>query len=353
MTDTTRAISIIDAVKAKHPSWRDVAAHATALPPEGAALARLLARPETAAGVAAYTAASTAASGARDRHQEHASKVTAASLAIAVISGVMLFLQPYPDHKLIVSALSLLQLLIVFYVLGSVAVLMFSQPHRTLSSERSKAERQRLAHFRDILQADEPLAAGETALMPLQLEYARAFLIDDQRAYYSRSKSIFAGKVRSTRLWRGVAYVLIGLAAVPVILAFLSSSWGAALWPSGASLSAAVLTWPGERIFILAGVVGGALQAFLMSHSATTLADRNAAVYGRMEDFLTGLAVPDGELDKARAAAGRGDRIGLERFWLLVSVELAAEHREWNATLGLAQTLMFDGITPMKPGDGS
>lgn len=352
MNDTTRAIAIIDAVKAKHPSWRDVKAHASALPREAGALARLLARPEVKASVDAYTAASKAASGARDLHKEHAGKLTVAGLLIAVISGVMLFLEAYPALGRVVSGLSLVQLLIVLYVLGSAAVLMFVKPHKTWSSERSRAERQRIEHFRVLLQADGPLQSDELALMPLQLEYARAFLIDDQRVYFAKRKGDFAGEVRATRLWRGVAVVLIGAAAIPVVLAFLSSPWLAGVWPAASSLATALLIWPGKSIFTLAGVVGGALQAYLLSRSATTLAERNAAVYGRMEDFLTGLAAPGGDLDKAREAAVRGDRLGLERFWLLVSVELAAEHREWGATLGLAQSLMFDVGTPLKASGG-
>jgi hypothetical protein len=98
------------------------------------------------------------------------------------------------------------------------------------------------------------------------------------------------------------------------------------------------------KILVFAGVAGGALQTWLTSVSATSLADRNALVYARMVETLDELA--KGKFEAAHAAASLGDMRPIEDFWRDLSFALMAEQEGWSDALQTAQLLILDKLTP-------
>lgn len=349
MTVTEEARAAIDAVKAKHPSWRAVAEHASALPSKAGALKRVLERAAVSQSlgghaltenVRLYGEASAAAVTAQARHKRYARRAAWYGFLAAVVAGLMLYLRETPISSSLGAVLGGLHLFFLGLAFWAGLVISTRKPFRTWAQARGQSETRRIAHFEAIMLAKERAGQGELALAPLQLEYMRAFLIDDQRTWFTNRSPDFAREVQRNRLWRVAALAFIVFAALPAVATLIEqpivSAWTAALLPYARWITRTF----DQNVFALLGVVGGALQTLITLLAATSLAARNAESYGFMAERLGALS--GDPLTAARAAAASGDPNALIGYWIDVSFELKGEMREWSGSLATAQTLVRD-----------
>lgn len=337
---TANAKAAVDALVAQGLGWRKVGEHIAALPAAAGPLQRALAAPRVADSVATYERHSDAAEGARDRHKSLASGAAISGFLVAIIAGVILYIGEKPTESWRALGLTALQVVFVLAALWSAARIMWLKPYRDWNEERSRAEQQRLAHFRMLLSARETAHAGELPYEALALEYVRAFLLDDQRNWFTRRAGEFAPILARIRGLRLLAILLIAIAAAPALLAVLSSGPIDELWPALPGWSDSIAAYLSVGLAALAGVVGGALQTLVTSLAATSLASRNVASYTGAANRLAEIAGTP--LDDARADAARGSSAANGRFWTDLAFELAAENRDWCAAHRIAQLTVLD-----------
>lgn len=337
---TLRAASVVDALRSAAPDWRQVSQHLAALPPEAGPLARALGAGRFIESVARYDHLSSAAEGARDRLKLHANRAAVGGFLVAALGGVQLYLDAAPASGIVPFVIAALQVACVVLALWSAVVITFRRPQADWSRHRSEAEHQRLAHFKSLLSAEAEPRPGELPLPPLALEYARAYLLDDQLRWFRRRARDFAPTVRRIKRARILAMLLIAAATLPTILALVRAPEVAGALPALAAWG----EWLRQRLDIdlalLAGVVGGALQTLVTTFAATSLASRNAETYERMAQRLAALA--GAPLEHARKDAAAGRPATTSALWAELVFELSAEHREWSAAHRTAQLIVLD-----------
>ncbi|MDX2257329.1 MAG: hypothetical protein NW205_00280 [Hyphomicrobiaceae bacterium] len=343
---TSEAIAAIDDVRRAHPDWRDVAAQVDALPPGAAKLADVLRLPEVAASAASYRTLSAAADTSRDRQQSLARVIAISGFLVAVLSGLLLYWPPSETSQFAKSIIGGLQAFFIVVAVVSSIWLAFRKPLRAWTRARSAAEAQRLRHFQLLLSKSHETAAGHggQAVAPYLLEYVRAYLIEDQKAWFARRSRDYGWVAGLIGFGRFIAIVMMGLAGLPALLVavqtVLDAGTGNRIEQAADLLEEITAILDRPRVFTMIALVGGALQTLMATLSATSLALRNRDTYRAMAARLDGML---GEpLAAARAAAAIGDRSIVEAFWRDVAFELAAEHREWGAAHHIAQVLVLD-----------
>lgn len=336
---TAAAKAEIDALRAKHKSWRDVKQHATSLSSAGSALASVLKRSEMKTSVDTYAAASKRAEGAQRTQRGMGAYAATAGFAATIASGSLLFLQlaqgTWPSLVLnIAHAASLAFALLAAFFLYA------SKPGAAWAKARLTSEGLRLNHFQSILYAADP-AHGSIPFRPLAVEYVRAYLIEDQCDWHkNRSRDHYWSRIWIAAL-RVLGILFLAVAMTPVAADAAIFLKDAA--PKIAQWAASAKLWVTIDRAALAGVIGGALQTFVANLSALSLAERNRRsfqnVVTRMTEYL------GAPLTRARHAAAIGDDVGVERYWSTVRTELVVETRAWAEALGMSTTIALDGLT--------
>lgn len=332
MTSTQQAREIIDGLTG---DWTKPLAHAEQLPRDAAALATLLRSPDVLASVADYEAADAAANAAQKQHKAYAKGAAAMSFVAALIAALMLYLGVSWNSDPIGAGLAMVQgaawALLFWYIL----CLKRSRPHETWGAARGDAETARIKHFVALLATRSQVPADAKALVPLQLEYVRRYLIEDQAEWFDKRFRQFRVKRRWLLFRRIIAIVLV---VAPGLL-LISTLFANALPATFAEWS---LVPNVGKAMSLASVIGGSWYALEMNLAGIDMVDRNAASYRKMAERMA--SVTGAELEKARVAAGRGDRGGLAEFSESFSKLLLSEHASWGGALAIGQILALNQI---------
>ena len=351
-TPTTE--TAISNLRKQHPRWQSTAEHVAVLTADPATkpLGDVLARPEFAAMASEYDDFSRAATERQNAHKRNAQRAGTFGLGAAVTAGLMLYLGTTPSSGTVGTVLASIYVVLILIALGAGTYVTLWKPYRDWIDRRSDAERLRIRYFHDLLNADAVVgASGHPSLTSLKLEFVRAFLMDDQRKWFAGKAQTAAQEVKRGQRWRILAFTLVFLAGIPIGISILSEPRIAALLPEGLN---SAISWLGgigasvgldAKILAFFGVAGGALQTWLTSVSATSLADRNALVYARMVETLD--ALEREKLQAARIAALRRDPRPVEDFWRDLSFALMAEHEGWSDALQTAQLLTLDKLNPV------
>jgi hypothetical protein len=333
----------IDISYAATRDWQDIAQQVRNLPLEASPLSRVLSNAIFEANVASYKSDGEAASKAQDRHKRHATRAALFGLLAACLAGTILYMGLSPKTSALGLAAAALQgtfLAVAFY---SAVVVSIQKPYRTWAEHRGQAEARRIRHFQMLLAADEPAGGNELQYKPLALEYVRAYLLEDQKAWFQRRSSDFTAEVKRRVRWQIFALSLVGIASAQMAAVAITTDPIRPFLPASfTSFVDSLFDLADLNAFVLLGLVGGALQTFVTCRAAISLADRNAATYGRMVDVIS--EILGKPLDDARRASISGDALTLERFWSTVSFELIGEQREWGAALSTAQLLTLDKL---------
>lgn len=352
MTPSTAAASI-DALRIRHPRWQSTAEHAAALlaDPMAKVLGDVLARPEFATMASDYNAFSRTATDRQTAHKRNARRAATFGFAAAVTAGLMLYLGATPSSGTLGVALASIYVTFILIALGAGSYVTWWKPYRGWIDQRSQAERLRIRYFHDLLDAAPPRSGeGQSEFTALKLEFVRAFLMEDQRDWFSGKALTASNEVEKGLRWKLAAFTLVFLASVPVGINILSEPRIAGMLPQSMN---SIISWFGgigasvgldAKILVFAGVAGGALQTWLTSVSAASLADRNALVYARMVETLDELG--KGKFAAARAGASCGDMRPVEDFWRDLSFALMAEQEGWSDALQTAQLLTLDKLNP-------
>jgi hypothetical protein len=180
---------------------------------------------------------------------------------------------------------------------------------------RAKAERIRQQYFELIMSTNMRVSKGETALLPLKLDYFTRHHLIAQREYYSRRGREHWRKARRTRWWMAAMQWLAILSIVPVIWVIFEA--------------AGILEIPDiSRYFLALGTVAAVILGALDSISEANLDARNAARYAIVTENLKFLE--ERELPEAQGAAAKGKAAVVRTFVERVNREIALEHREWR-----------------------
>jgi len=348
----TTAAAAIDALKSRHPRWQSTSAHAAELSanPATKALGDVLARPEFAAMTSDYASYSRAATERQTAHKRNARRAASFGFAAAVTAGFRLYLGATPSSGTGGALLAVVYVIFILIALSGASYVTLFKPYRRWIDQRSSAERLRIRYFHDLLNAEEPGGGNSPGLTAAKLEFVRAFLMKDQRDWFAGKARTAAKEVKQGQRWKIAALTLVLLAGLPIAISILSEPRIAAMLPQSTN---SVISWFAgigtsfgldAKILVFAGVLGGALQTWLTSLSATSLADRNAPVYARMVETLDELARV--KFEAARAGAARGDMRPVEDFWRELSFALMAEQEGWSDALQTAQLLTLDRLNP-------
>ncbi|CAN0450398.1 unnamed protein product, partial [Phaeothamnion confervicola] len=206
---------------------------------------------------------------------------------------------------------------------------------------RAEAETQRVRLFRSVMEADEPVHAGELPLLPLQLEYFRRFQFDVQRSYYLGRGRQHLAAVKRRLVLRGFALLLIVAAGLPVLWTLQGKDWfPAALAPMLANMPPK--TELAQRLFLCFGLIGGALQGLLAAYALMSYDERNGVRYH--DTWLNLEALATRPLDEARSAAAAGQREGPLAFVALSHEQISSEHREWVSLRSVSPDLSLEKL---------
>lgn len=353
MNNSSSSSAAIDALKARYPEWQSTSDHVKLLKADPAtkSFGEMLDRSEFAEMASEYAVSSRAAIKSQNAHKRHAKIAATFGFGAAVTAGLMLYLGATPSSGIDGVVLASTYCILILISLGASSYVTLGKLYRDWIDKRMNAERLRIRYFHDVLNAEPGAGAiNNPEFTALKLEFVRAFLMDDQRDWFVRKAKAAAQEVKYNFQWRVAALTLIFLAVIPIGINILSEPNVAALLPERAI---SVISWFNgigasvgldAKILAFAGVTGGALQTCLTSLSATSLADRNALVYGRMVEALDKLGQE--KLQAARAAASRGEVRPIEDFWRELSFTLIAEQDGWSDALQTAQLLTLDKLGP-------
>ena len=363
MSSTTeKAKAAVDALRTAEPRWQRSEEHARLLRADAfsAPLGDILAQSEFAQMSARYETHSDLATKRQQSYQRNAARTAWSGFLAAVTAGVMLYASVTSASGISGSLLAGVYVICIVIAVGASLYLSFGKPHRKWVEARGKAERLRIAYFRQLFFAAPAGHGKETPdLSALKVEFIRAFLLEDQHKWFLLKAEAARKKSSMHRAWRIFAIVLVALASLPMVLSFLAAPWLAkwlATW-----LPAAVVDplhvigvlgdeWrPSAETLAFAGVIGAAIHALLTTLSAAAFSDRNALVYARAAKDLQALTEKD--LESAREAAAAGDRTPIEAFWQKLSFVLVAEHVGWSDALTAAQLLTSDNVSPLLDGE--
>ena len=299
--------------------------HAEKLNEDGAALRHVLTSPEIQVIVGTFNSADKRAGASQKRYKGLAKTAAFAGFA-AVLAGCVLIL---PSHNLpwpnFLQWAGMVQFsLLALSIICSLAVA-WLKPFEHWMKARGVAEQARANLFRSVMAAQPAPAAapGEVPLLALQLEYFRRYQLDVQRLYYAKRGNQHRVAARKSSRWRLFAFILVILAAVPVLYSLQKFDW----LPLIDRLHLPERSQDLQRAFLGLGVLASALQGLLAALGLMNLDERNAARYGSVAQNLAFLE--NAYLDDARARAASGDRSGVLKFVGLVQEQISSEHREW------------------------
>jgi len=343
MTITDEAKAEIDRLVTAVKRWDDVAAQAEKLSTRAGALARVLARTSFADRIAEYEVNDKAAAEAQKSQKLHTRRAAFLGCAATLVAGLMLYFGLAPTESRWGMAFAAVYVACLAVAFWSTIVISYWRPYRAWAEARGRAETLRIGHFKAVIEADEKVSDQELPLKPLELEYVRAYLMEDQQAWFKRRAGDYDRQVKWNGMWRTFALGLIVISVIPVAAATVIHLSFLTAVPGLMPVANFINTLYGGQLLALGGVIGGSLQALISTLAATSLAERNAAKYKRMTEVLGAfLGAP---LTAAREAAVNGDERQLVRFWTQVSYELTGENREWNAALDVAHLLTLEKLS--------
>jgi len=353
------AADMIDTLRARHKSWRATSDHVAVLAADARTnpLAEILTRLEFSTMTASYQGHSDTAVVYQTAQRKNARRAATLGFGATLVAALMLYLGVTSSGSVAGTVLTGLYGVLIVAALAAGGYVTYCKPYRRWITERSAAEQLRIRYFQRVLSAATPVPSTpgtplSPALLELQLEYVRAFLMDDQRDWFARSAKDAARDVKRAKHSRLAAYTLVVAASLPFAFSFLGTPEVSSHLPAWFSAIVAAISGVGTdlgidaKLLALTGVAGGAMQTLLTSLSAMSLADRNAIVYARMVTKLDKIAAK--HLPTARAAAAAGTRQPIEAFWRDLSFALMAEHEGWGDALNTAQLLTLDKLSPVE-----
>ncbi|MGZ5851373.1 MAG: hypothetical protein ACXWJH_02230 [Hyphomicrobium sp.] len=336
-------------------SWRiDPKADAEALPPGAGALKQILLMPEIEKIVDAYHTADAAAGRAQKTYKHLARLAAWTGFGAALIGSLVLMLVHWLGPGSVLSTAAGTQAVLLLVSLGTSLVIGRMQPFEAWMLKRADAENFRGELFDKIIAERATAARGTVPLLALQLEYFRRHLLDVERKYYRERGEQHAAAARAAWWWRLVAFLLIALAAFPLVWSIKGAAW---LPAPLADITAHMpnRSEEAQRIFLGIGIIAASLQGLLAAFAVMSLDERNAARYRTTADNLDALA--GRPLEEARAAAaasegapGQADtaREAVLAFVALVQSQISSEHREWIALRKVAPDLALDRLKSLR-----
>jgi hypothetical protein len=342
------SVEAIRAVGSEHESdWKlEPFTHAARLPPEAGALKRILTRPEIAAIMERFSTADRAAIKAQKNYLTW-TKIAFLCRFLSIACGTAALLDIATILPEGIASLGLgLQYTFIAGALVIGLVLGFRQPFEVWMGKRAAAENERLDLFGKVMSAEEPSQAGELPLLPLQLEYFRRYLLDEQRRYYRGRGDEHARAAGKTKQWQWTAVGLTALAIIPASLGFLGLFPDLPVPPFIKDLAISADTEKGHVLMLTLGIIASALGDLAASLSLANLDRRNAARYHSNADNLDFLA--EKYLSEARDAAAAGDRPRTQDFIDLVQGIISSEHREWTMLRDMAKDLNLANFAKLR-----
>jgi hypothetical protein len=315
------AKGIIDAAPKGGP-LDDPVAYAKALPQLAGPLARVLSSTEFVGAAARYHAADAAAGVAQTSFRRLGRTSSYCGSGAAVLGGVLLYLGSEASLEAWRANLGLAQFALLVVSLLCAFWLFTSKPYRTWRTERASAEAVRLRIFNVMVGRRVEAKGDEIPLLALQLECFRRHLVEDQRGFFAKRGPQHRRTVIAWKFVGAIAIVLVLGASLPQFLRL--ERFG--LLPD--MLRNLIAQVPlDQKGYVLAGLVGIAIQGLLAALAVISPAQRNASTYREMCKSLgTFLGAP---LQDARKAAVRGDHASVQDFTQSVSEVLADEAKEW------------------------
>lgn len=327
----------------------DPQSHAEKLGAEAQALKPILLGPGLGRIIATYDEADRAAREAQQFYKRLARLSAWTGFGAALIGSLVLMSAFVIPLGLALTAAAAVQAALLLASLGSSLLIGSLQPFETWMLKRAEAENARISLFDHVMAAQAQSPAEEQRLLPLQLEYFRRFQLDVQRLYYRQRGEQHAAAARRAWRWRLVAFLLVTLAAFPLIWSIQGSAW----LPSFVAELASRMperTEVAQRLFLGLGIVAASLQGLLASYAVMSLDERNAARYHSTAENLESLA--GRPLEDARAAAATAGSAGAREqvlaFVALVHEQISSEHREWIALRKVAPDLALERLKSLR-----
>jgi hypothetical protein len=317
---TAEAIRII-ADAPKYGPLRSVE-YAKALPPRAAALARVLMDEKIVETAKDYFGADVSAGDAQGRFKRLGWTAAYSGFLAAVLGGVVLYLGSDRSIETMRSNFGLVQSTLLVISLVCALWLFMRKPYRKWRIQRGEAEAKRLLVFALIMSGQSNAKEGEAPLLPLQLECFHRRLLHDQRNYFARRGLQQRLTVLAWRVVGAFALLLILASIVPQLARL--ETFG--LLPEVLQEFIALLPLDPKH-YVLAGLIGGALQGLLAALTVMSPTERNAAKFREMRLLLDKYTVE--KLEAVRVAATLGNREVVGEFATQVTGDLAAEGREW------------------------
>lgn len=216
----------------------------------------------------------------------------------------------------ITQAAFVIQLLLLGSAFFAGQWLAYFRPYDKWMEARAKAEDARIELFDKVLRSKEQARPGELAILPLQLEYFRRYLLDVETSFYKGRGEEHSKAAGRSSLWMFIRYILIAAAGLTLVYG-VAAIFGTVPWIDELS----------RKGFIALATVASAIYGVMYDISLMDMNDRNAARYQSTYEKLAYLR--ERGLDNARESAVRGDRDGVLQFATVVNDQISAEHREW------------------------
>jgi hypothetical protein len=303
-----------------------LASQAASLPEDAGPLKRILQRENIQAIGATFDTADTKAVAAQRQYKWLARFASYAGFASVAVALLLFCPSHGQSNDREFAAGYLLEISLVIASFAASYLIAHTQSFNIWMSERALAESMRAKLFGEVAKSTDEVKAGETALLPLQLEYVRRYQLDVQTAFYIKrgiDHKTAAARLAKLR-YLVVIFLIVGV--VP-LLYWLATSGG-------------ILTEIWERAFHSFGLLAGALQTLIATHEEQAHNARNAGRYESTGNNLLNLSQTP--LEAARAAAALGDRATVMTFINKLHQQLSREHSEW---------LVAHQIDPNKPLD--
>jgi hypothetical protein len=319
--------------------------HAKSLPADAAPLRAVLEQKELKQIIHAFRTYDAEAAAAQRAYKREAKAAALAAFA-AVAFGTVIILPGapvIPAHIILAAAIAQTVLMAISLAL-SIKV-GAARNFENWMEKRGQAENKRLELFAAVLDAEERTPSQPIPLLPLQLEYIRRYLLDEERVYYRKRGNQHRQASRSARNWRVAALLVLLASSLPALWALFEGGLPPAITHifEGSTEAASIIA---QRFFVGLGFLASGLQLLLASYAVISLNDRNAARYLATADNLDALS--ETPLADARAAAERGDKSAALAFLALLSQEISAEHREWIALRKIAPDLSLDRLATLR-----
>jgi len=300
---------------------------AAILPEDAGPLKRILLRPELKATLDTFKKADSKAVSAQTLYKSLANIATISGLGSVVVAFPLLLDRPDSWLRLFeVGDVLVFVLLAISY--GASLWIAWRRPYDAWMTARALAESQRAKLFNNVVSATEPSRTGEIDPLPLQLEYVRRYLLDDQITYYNVKgdyHKLVAQKL--SRIKTGFESSAF-LAIVPALIICKN----AVVLPQLASDALNFVAKPfvmfgGEKSFHLLALLGSSFQTTLAALEEQSHHSRNAKRYPATAASLDRIRTTD--LGKARQAASSNDRATVLAFVRSIQDEIGKEHSEW------------------------